>query len=120
MLTTPDVSRTVAASVTAGCEPRRERIGGSALSPLRQVFVRAGEVILEIVGPNEVVADGIASSAGCSLWGLAFTTADLDACSALLGDGMGAPRDAVQKGRRIASLRHTKCGISVPTAFMSE
>ncbi len=120
VLATADVDRTVATFVAAGCEPRRERLGGTESRPMRQVFVRAGEVILEIVGPptSSEVADG-GGQGSASFWGLAFTTTDLDACGRLLDVGLGTPRDAVQPGRRIATLRTERYGISVPTVFMS-
>ena len=53
VIATPDCDRTVAAFRALGCEPRRERLGGGASQPIRQVFVRAGEAILEIVGPQQ-------------------------------------------------------------------
>jgi hypothetical protein len=119
VLATPDIDRTVAAFVALGCAPRRERRGGTEAMPLRQVFLRAGEVIVEIVGPPEPPDDAAPRARSAALWGLAFTVADLDACVALLGDVCGRARDAVQPGRRIASLRHDVVGVSVPTAFMS-
>ena len=118
VIATPDVDRTVATFVAAGCEPRRERMGGSKRAPIRQVFVRAGEVILEIVGPPEVPEDLEQRTRPAMFWGLAFTTDDLDACVAQLGDAMGAPKNAVQVGRRIATLHHKTIGVTVPTVFM--
>jgi hypothetical protein len=44
---------------------------------------------------------------------------DLDATAAHLGDVTSAPKDAVQKGRRISTLRTRDLDISVPVAFMS-
>jgi hypothetical protein len=44
--------------------------------------------------------------------------ADLDATAALLGDLLGAPKVAVQPGRRIATVR-ADAGLGVPVAFMS-
>lgn len=121
VIATPDVSRTVDAFRALGCEPRGERQAGTTSAPLRQVFVRAGEVIIEIVGPREPAVGSRAQHqrVEASFWGLAFTVADIDACVARLGEHCGAARDAVQAGRRIATLRHEPLGISVPTAFMS-
>ncbi len=113
-----DVDRTVATFVAAGCEPRRERIGGSDAMPIRQVFVRAGEVILEIIGSP--TPDPAHRERPASFWGLAFSTADIVACGELLGEGMGTVREAVQPGRLIATLRGDRYGISVPTVLMSE
>ncbi len=119
VIATPDVDRTVASFVVAGCDPKRERKGGSESMPIRQVFVRAGEVILEIIGPPTVSDDPDVAARPATFWGLAFTTADLDACALLLADALSPPKDAVQTGRRIATLRHKPLGITVPTVFMS-
>ena len=83
-------------------------------SPMRQVFFRAGSVVVELVGPDQPTADGPAG-----FFGLAFTVTDLDAAAELLGAGLGAPKDAVQPGRRIATLRHRDLGLSVAIALMS-
>jgi hypothetical protein len=45
--------------------------------------------------------------------------ADIDAAAALLGEHTGRVKDAVQRGRRITTLRHRDLGISVSTALMS-
>ena len=52
------------------------------------------------------------------LWGLAFGVEDLDATARALGDLLGSPRDAVQPGRRIATLR-SDAGLGPAIAFMS-
>jgi hypothetical protein len=51
-------------------------------------------------------------------WGLAFTVADLDAIAERLGNRLSGPRDAVQPGRRIATLRG-EAGIGPAVAFMT-
>ncbi len=120
VVATPDIDRTISAFVAVGVEPRRERVGGSPSMPMRQVFLRMGEVIIEVVGPPTPPTDATARARSASFWGLAFTCADIDACARLLGgDGMGSVRDAVQKGRKIGSLRHECFGVSVPTVFMT-
>ena len=91
-----------------GWEPRRTRdVGGGRT----QTFFKSGEIIIELIGPMPNVIH--------QLWGLAFTVRDLDACAALLGDALGRIKDAVQPGRKIATLRHEACGLTVPIAFMS-
>ena len=45
--------------------------------------------------------------------------ADLDALATRLGDDLGAPRDAVQPGRRIATVRES-AGLGLPLAFMTD
>ena len=114
VLATPDCDRTIAAFEAAGLAPRRTRHTDSYGSPMRQTFFRAGEVIVELVGPETPSGDGPAG-----FFGLALTVADLDTTGDYLGDGMGAPKDAVQPGRRIATLHHRDLGMSVAIALMS-
>ena len=114
VVTTPDLDRTIAAFTARGLDVRRVRHTDQYGPPFRQVFFRGGEVILEVIGPDTPTGD-----APARLYGLAFTVADLDAAAALLGDGLGRVKDAVQPGRRIATLRHRELGISVPIALMT-
>ena len=120
VVATPDVDRTIGQLVSVGMEPRRERVGGTEVHPMRQVFLRAGEVIIEVVGPPVAPNDVGIRARPAAFFGLAFSCADLDACAARLADGVGTIRDATQPGRRIATLRHDQCGISVPTVLMTE
>jgi len=109
VVTSPDLARTTSALQAVGLEPRRTREHGA----MRQIFFRLGPVILELVGPPAPGGDGPAR-----FWGIAFTVADLDATARFLGDRLGRVKDAVQPGRRIASLRK-EAGLTVPMAFMS-
>jgi len=52
------------------------------------------------------------------LWGLAFEVEDMERTAAALGGLLGSPRDAVQPGRRIATLR-PEAGLGPAVAFMS-
>lgn len=115
VLATPDFERTLAALAGAGLELRRVRDAGGD-PPARQGFFRFGDGILEVAGPAAPPADGAAGPA--SLWGLAMVVADLDAAALRLGDRLGAPRAAVQAGRRIATVRAT-AGLGVPVALMT-
>jgi hypothetical protein len=119
VILSPDVDRTVAAFGAVGLEPRRTRQVDPAQYGFdaRQTFFRMGEVILELIGPNEPW-EGTADRPA-SLFGLAYTVHDLDATAALLVDHIGKVKDAVQPGRRITTLRHKDLGMSVATAFMS-
>ena len=110
VLMTPDLPRTTGALVAQGLDVRRERDAGA----FQQVFLRLGEVILEVVGPKEP------GPGPASLWGLTFTVDDLDATAALLGERVGRVKDAVQPGRRITTLRGREIGISPAIAFMSK
>jgi hypothetical protein len=110
----PDLARTIQAFGQSGVQPRRTRDTDQYGSPMRQVFFRLGRPILELIGPPEPSGDGPAS-----FWGLALTVADLDATKDLLGDRLSDPKDAVQPGRQIATIRHKDLGMTVPIAFMS-
>jgi hypothetical protein len=108
---TPDLERTFAALEAAGLELRRVRDAGTPENPIRQGFYRTGEVILEVVG--DVEPDGPAR-----FWGLVVILEDLEALAERLGEDLGTVRDAVQPGRRIATVRES-AGLGVPVAFMT-
>ena len=114
MLLTPDTGRTRAALEGVGLEARRTRETDTYGAPMLQTFFRAGEVIIELVGPAEPLGDGEAG-----FFGLAHVVDDLDRTVALLGEHLGPVKDAVQEGRRITTLRHRELDLSVATAFMS-
>ena len=103
---TDAVARVCDALVAGGGDLRR-RAEPPAV-PLPMAFVRAGGVILEVAeaGPPT------------RLWGLVAVVEDLDACAAQLGPLLGAPRAAVQAGRRIATVR-AESGIETALAFMT-
>ena len=111
-----DAERTVSAFEAAGLEVRGGRSTTSYGSPMRQVFLWAGDVIVELVAPDlgEPTTDE-----PTSVFGLALVADDLDATAAHLGELLSTPRDAVQQGRRIAGLRGREIGISLPIAVMS-
>jgi hypothetical protein len=120
---TDDPDRTTHAYADLGLEVRRVREIGNGRT---QTFFRAGEVIIELVGPVEDSADEQAAgrSRGSEVpderfFGLSPAVNDLEACAALLGDRLGPIKDATQPGRRIATLRHEACGLTIPIAFMS-
>ena len=113
VVTTPDVDRTVTALEAAGLRALRERPTEAGGRPMRQVFFRPGEAVVELVGPS-----GSHSAGRARFYGLAFTVADLDAAAARLGDAVGRIKPAVQPGRRIATVRSAS-GPGVPIALMS-
>lgn len=113
---TGDVERTVTAFEGAGLEVRGGRSTSSYGAPMRQVFFWAGDVIVEVVGPN---AGEPTTDEPTSIFGLALVADDLDATAAHLGGMLGSPKEAVQAGRRIAGLRGKEVGISLPVAVMS-
>jgi len=105
----------------AGFEIRRERPATIAGRSMVQLFVWAGDALLEIVtaaGPPAEAASESSSSAA-SVWGIAVTAPDLDATAAWFGDRAGAPREAVQAGRRISTVRRDAVGCSIEIAVMS-
>ncbi len=114
VMMTDDLERTSAALEASGFEARRRRAIPQSEPPRSQIFWWAGDVIIELVGPDTATGDRPAS-----VWGLALTTEDIDATAALLGELMSEPRTAVQKGRRIASLRGKTLDLSVPIAIMT-
>ena len=116
VVVTPNLERTVPAFEARGLDVRRTRHTDQYGPAFRQVFFRGGETIIELIGPD-TPADG--DDRAAHFYGLAFTVADLDAVAEELGDGLGSIKDAVQDGRRIATLRHTTYDISVPIALMS-
>jgi hypothetical protein len=113
VLLSPNLPRTTAALEALGLVQRGERDTDTYGAPMRQIFFRLGEVILELVGSPEP------GEGDPGFFGLAITVTDLDAAARLLGERLGAPKDAVQEGRRIATLRHRDLGMSVATALMS-
>jgi Glyoxalase-like domain len=117
VLATGDPSRTTAALEAVGFTALRVRRTDTYGAPMSQTFFRAREVIVELIGPDDPPPDGTAGPA--AFFGLAYTVADLDATAGLLGDALGTPKDAVQPGRRIVTLRHKQLDMSVATAFMT-
>ena len=116
VVVTPRLDRSIAAFEARGLDVRRVRHTDQYGPPFRQVFFRGGETIIEMIGPDEPPAD---DDRPAHFYGLAFTVTDLDATAAVLGDGLGRIKDAVQPGRRIATLRHEQFDISVPIALMT-
>jgi catechol 2,3-dioxygenase-like lactoylglutathione lyase family enzyme len=113
---TPDLDRTVAAGQALGLDLRRVRDEPAPAGSPRQAFFRLGELILEIAQapPGSPLGDG----APARFYGLAFLVDDLDATTASLGGLCREPRDAVQPGRRIATVRKD-AGLGLPVAFMT-
>ena len=113
VVVSPDLGRTIARLEEAGIELRRVRDTGTYGAPMQQAFFKLGDVILELIGPKEPSGDG-----PLRFYGLAWTVRDLDETAAFLGDRLKPAKDAVQPGRRIATLAST-AGSTVPHAFMT-
>jgi len=98
--------------------PREPRAEPTPAGAPRQAFFRLAEVILEVVQAPPGSREERDADAPARFWGLAFGVADLAATAEALGDKLGEPRDAVQEGRRLATLRR-EAGLSPGIAFMS-
>jgi hypothetical protein len=103
-----------AITAATGLEVLRVRESGSYGAPMVQRFFRLGEVLLELISPAEAM-DG-----PTRFFGIAVDVEDIDGLQAYYGDHLGAVKDAVQEGRRIATLRHKDLDLSVAVAFMSQ
>lgn len=114
VLNSPDLARTTAAFEALGIMARRTRDAEIRGQAIRQVFFRAGEVIVELTGTREPTGDGPAS-----IWGFAFNCPDLDASVASFGEACSPARTAVQPGRRIAVVDNRALGISATIALMT-
>jgi hypothetical protein len=112
VVTTNDLERTCAAVETAtGAPLRRVREVGE----IRQGFHRLGGGGLIV----EVVERAGLPDAPAWFWGLVLNVEDLDVAAELIGaDGIGPVNDAVQPGRRIATVR-AELGLGLPVALMT-
>lgn len=109
---TNDLDRTTGAIEAAtGSELRRVREVGT----MRQGFHRMGRggLIVEVVERPDV------EPGPASFWGLVLNVDDLDAACERIGEGrISAPKDAVQPGRRIATISKD-VGLGLPVALMT-
>jgi hypothetical protein len=114
----PDLDRTMATLETAGLDLRRVREEPTPAGAPRQAFFHLGPAILEVVQEPAEATERAGGDRPAFFWGLAFIAPDLDATVAYLGERAGKARDAVQPGRRIATLRRS-AGLAVPVALMT-
>jgi catechol 2,3-dioxygenase-like lactoylglutathione lyase family enzyme len=113
-----DLDRTVATLAAAGLDLRRVREEPTPAGAPRQAFFRLGSVILEVVQEPPEAMERAGGDRPALFWGLAFVAPDLERTVAFLGERVSEIRDAVQPGRRIATLRRS-AGLSVPVALMT-
>jgi len=106
---TNDLQRTTEAIARVTGDPlKRVREAGDGI---RQGFHRLGSVVVEVVESARVTQT--------HLWGFVLTVGNLDDVVAHMGpDVIGSPRDAVQPGRRIATIR-SGVGLGVPVALIT-
>jgi hypothetical protein len=114
VLFSPDLGRTIQALAAIGVELRRKRDTQLGGRPIRQIFVRFGDVIIEVVGSPDAASEGPST-----LWGITYEVANIDATAAYFGDRTAPVKEAVQPGRRITTLRHHELGMSVRSAMIS-
>ena len=99
-------------ALATGCELKRIREVGK----IRQGFHRIGRGGLIV----EVVQHEDDDRSAAEFWGLVIIVEDLDeACAQLGADRVGEPKDAVQPGRRIATIR-SSVGLCTTVALMSD
>ncbi|MCW2601993.1 MAG: hypothetical protein JWN61_128 [Pseudonocardiales bacterium] len=110
IVTTSSLDRTCQAiGDTTGEAIKRIREIGA----IRQGFHRLGEAVIEVVESPKV------TSAHAGFGGLVINVADLDGLCQRLGEDIVSPaKDAVQPGRRIASVRQP-VGLGLAVALMS-
>ena len=110
---TPRLERTIEALEGEGIELRRIREGETGMGSYRQAFFRVGRPILEVV---EAADQGAGEPA--RFWGITFTTSDIEAAAEVMGEKLGRIKDAVQPGRRIATVRR-EAGLGLPVALIT-
>lgn len=113
-----DLDRTVTALREAGLDLRRIREEPTPAGAPRQAFFRLGEPILEVVQAPDEAIERTGRDRPAFFWGLAFVAPEIEATVASLGDRVSEIRDAVQPGRRIATLRRS-AGLSLPVALIT-
>jgi hypothetical protein len=113
VVVTPRLERTIECFERAEIPLRRVREGETGVGARRLAFFRVGRPIVEVAEAAELEAE-----APARFWGITFTTADIGAAAELLGGRLGAVKDAVQPGRRIATVRR-EAGLGLPVALIS-
>ncbi|MEM9748970.1 MAG: hypothetical protein AAF945_19925 [Actinomycetota bacterium] len=112
VVSTDDLERTTGA-ITAATGAPLKRI--RELGSIRQGFHRIGPAGLIV----EVVEHADSPPGPASFWGVVINVEDLDAACELIGpDLIGQPKDAVQPGRRIATIRRD-AGLGTAVALMT-
>ena len=112
VVSTADLERTSEAiALATNCELKRIREVGT----MRQGFHRIGRggLIVELVERPDLPAGP------ASFWGLVVIVDDIDAACELIGaERISPPKDAVQPGRRIATIR-ADVDLGLPVALMT-
>lgn len=114
VVATPHLARTIATFESAGLEARRSRTFRIGETERQQTFFWAGSTIIEMIGIVGEEGGGPAT-----FWGLAVVSDDLDDTAQSLAGKISDPKDAIQPGRRIATIATRELGVSVPVAVMT-
>jgi catechol 2,3-dioxygenase-like lactoylglutathione lyase family enzyme len=116
---TPDLDRTVDALLTAGLDLRRVREEPTPAGAPRQAFFRLGAEILEVVQePAGTIAARGGTERPAQFWGLALAAPEIERTVAAFAGHARDPHDAVQPGRRIATVGRS-AGLTVPLALIT-
>jgi hypothetical protein len=118
VLLSPDLDRSVEELRSEGFDLRRIREGETPGGSTRQAFFRVGEPILEVVQAPEGTSVARNPDGPARLWGISFLVEDMEHTASVIGELLGTPRDAVQPGRSIATLR-PEAGLGPAIAFMT-
>ena len=111
VVVTPSLERTAGAFEAIGIECCRVREAGEGI---RQGFFLVGDMLAEVVETPEAK-----EGAPARFWGIMVAVADIDAAAGVLGRRLGATKDAVQPGRRIATVRPEASG-GLPLALITQ
>jgi hypothetical protein len=104
---TDDRDRTASALVDAGGDLRK-RVEPPPF-PAPMAFVRFDSTVVEVAQTN---------TASAQLWGIVAVVPDVDVLARKLGGLVGAPRQAIQEGRRIVTATRTP-GLRTALAFIT-
>ena len=107
---TPSLERTTVAFTEIGVDCRRVR---EANGGARQGFFLVGDVLVEVIDGVGLEPDALAR-----FWGITAVVLDIDAAAVVLGERLGRIKDAVQPGRRIATVRSEASG-GLPLALIT-
>lgn len=112
VVSSPNFARTSATLEAAGMRCLGERSAEIDGRMVEQRFHHAGSCLVELVGQQGVMDDGEPR-----IWGITFVTSDIESLPALQPPPVASIRDAVQPGRRIATVVR-EAGLPLPVAFM--
>ena len=114
VVTSPDCDRTTVILEEAGLNLEGVRKFGNTPNRMRQSFFWLGDVILELVGPDNPTTEGRPS-----FWGLALVSSDIDETVRKMGTLCSPVKDAVQPGRKITTVETRQLPIGTSIAIMS-